>query len=64
MRNFLRLADKLDATQEGGKLSINKANLRNLSEKLTTDKIAEIKAKAISYRRTRIKVKPSAFDAN
>lgn len=50
-----RLADKLDGTQEGGRLSINKANLRNLSEKLTTDKIAEIKAKAISYRRTRIK---------
>ncbi|TRY63174.1 hypothetical protein TCAL_00483 [Tigriopus californicus] len=49
-----RLAAKLDGPQES-KLSINKANLKNLSEDLTTDKIAEIRAKLISNRRTRIK---------
>ena len=49
-----RLAAKLEASQEG-KLSINKANLKNLSEDLTTDKIAEIRAKLLSNRRTRIK---------
>lgn len=49
-----RLAAKLDAPQDG-KLSINRANLKNLSEDLTRDKIAEIRAKVISIRRTRIK---------
>ena len=49
-----RLAAKLDAPSDA-KLSINKANLKNLSEDLTKDKIAEIRAKLISNRRTRIK---------
>ena len=49
-----RLAAKLDAPQDG-MLSINKANLKNLSEDLTRDKIAEIRAKFYSIRRTRIK---------
>ena len=49
-----RLAAKLDAPQDG-MLSINRANLKNLSEDLTRDKIAEIRAKVISIRRTRIK---------
>jgi parafibromin len=49
-----RLAAKLDAPQDGN-LSINRANLKNLSEDLTRDKIAEIRAKFISIRRTRIK---------
>jgi len=47
-----RLADKLDAPQE--KAIVNK-ELKNLSKDLTTDKIAEIRAKLISNRRTRIK---------
>ena len=45
----------LSGTNEGGKLQINKDNLKNLSEDLTKDKIAEIRAKLISNRRTRIK---------
>ena len=49
-----RLADKLEDKQEA-KLSINKDNLKNLSDNLTKDKIAEIRAKLISNRRTRIK---------
>ena len=49
-----RLAAKLDAPQDG-MLSINRANLKNLSEDLTRDKLAEIRAKVISLRRTRIK---------
>jgi len=48
-----RLAAKLDAPQD--KLSINKANLKNLSEDLTTAKIAEIRAKVFSNRRSRVK---------
>ena len=49
-----RLAAKLDA-QPQGKISIDKANLKNLSKDLTTDKIAQIRAKLLSNRRTRIK---------
>uniref|UniRef100_A0A0K2U9A7 Hyrax [Apis mellifera] n=1 Tax=Lepeophtheirus salmonis TaxID=72036 RepID=A0A0K2U9A7_LEPSM len=49
-----RLAAKLDAPKDG-KLSINKANLKNLSDELTKDKLAEIRAKFISKKRTRIK---------
>ena len=48
-----RLAAKLDASND--KLSINKANLKNLSEDLTTAKIAEIRAKVFSNRRSRVK---------
>ena len=45
----------LSGNNEGGKLTINKENLKNLSEDLNKDKIAELRAKFISNRRTRIK---------
>ena len=48
-----RLAAKLDSKQDP-KLSINKASI-DLSKELNRDKIAEIRAKFISSRRTRIK---------
>ena len=54
-----RLAAKLDAPMQD-KLSINKANLKNLSEDLTTAKIAEIRAKVFSNRRSRVKPEDEA----
>jgi parafibromin len=47
-----RLADKLNTAQEGK--GSNKP-LKNLSDDLTTDKIAAIRAKLLSNRRTRVK---------
>ena len=54
-----RLAAKLDGTAQD-KLSINKANLKNLSEELNTAKIAEIRAKVFSNRRLRVKPEDEA----
>ena len=54
-----RLAAKLDGTAQD-KLSINKANLKNLSEELNTAKIAEIRAKVFSNRRSRVKPEDEA----
>eukprot|EP00096_Caligus_rogercresseyi_P006844 TRINITY_DN2377_c0_g1_i2.p1 TRINITY_DN2377_c0_g1~~TRINITY_DN2377_c0_g1_i2.p1 ORF type:complete len:541 (+),score=182.42 TRINITY_DN2377_c0_g1_i2:29-1624(+) len=54
-----RLAAKLDAPKDG-KLSINKANLKNLSEKLTKEKLAEIRAKFVYNKRTLIKPEDDA----
>lgn len=49
-----RLAAKLEAQPEGGKIAINETNLKALSADLTTEKIAQIKAKILSNRRGRI----------
>ena len=53
-----RLADKLNTD---GKGSLANKPLKNLSDDLTTDKIAAIRAKLLSNRRTR--VKPEDDDA-
>lgn len=49
-----RLAAKLDGPSDG-LASINKANMKNLSDELNTEKLAAIRAKFIAQRRTRIK---------
>ena len=49
-----RLAAKLNAPKDGA-LSINSANLKNLSDELNREKLAAIRAKFIAQRRTRIK---------
>ncbi len=49
-----RMAAKLDAPQERN-LSLNSANFKDLSDKLNRDKIAELRAKMLSNKRTKIK---------